>query len=132
LRVDFRRIVSEEVRDRLATHGAVLLEGDKMVGKTTTALTLCASHVHLDRDAAARAAANVDPRRILAGQPPRLIDEYQIVPGISGAVRGEVDARRAKARLPRTPEPLTLTRLSGSCSSRTNSPGRRGSVPTFG
>ena len=51
------RIVEDVVRDRLRTHGAVLLEGPKAVGKTTTALRLAASAVRLDRDAPARQAA---------------------------------------------------------------------------
>ena len=87
---------NRDVTTRLTTHGAVLIEGTKAVGKTTTGLTLCTSHVRLDRDAAARAAASVDPRLVLDGSPPRLIDEYQLVPGLWEAVRVEVDERRTK------------------------------------
>lgn len=85
------RIVEHVVRDRLRTHGAVLLEGAKAVGKTTTALRLAASAVRLDRDAPARQAAQIDPDLVLDGAPPRLIDEFQLAPGIWNAVRGRVD-----------------------------------------
>jgi len=64
-------IAGADVAARLATHGAVLIEGAKAVGKTTTGLALCASHVRLDRDAAARAAANADPRLVLDGSTTR-------------------------------------------------------------
>ncbi len=111
--MDYQRIAGADVSTRLTTHGAVLIEGAKAVGKTTTALTLCASHVRLDRDAAARAAARVDPRLLLDGSPPRLIDEYQLVPGIWEAVRGEIDARRAKGLFvltgSATPDPDTTS-----------------------
>lgn len=96
--MDYDRIAHEGVQARLARNGAVLIEGAKAVGKTTTALALCASHVRLDRDAAARAAASADPTLVLEGSTPRLIDEYHLVPGIWEAVRGTVDARRAKGQ----------------------------------
>jgi uncharacterized protein len=111
--MDYRRIAGADVAARLATHGAVLIEGAKAVGKTTTGLALCASHVRLDRDAAARAAANADPRLVLDGSPPRLIDEYQLVPGLWEAVRGEIDERRAKGLFvltgSATPDPETTS-----------------------
>ncbi len=94
----YRRIASTDVQARLAKHGAVLIEGAKAVGKTTTALDLCASQVHLDRDAASRAAAMADPALVLDGATPRLVDEYHLVPGMWEAVRGTVDARRAKGQ----------------------------------
>jgi uncharacterized protein len=85
------RIVEDVVRDRLRTHGAVLLEGPKAVGKTTTALRIAASAARLDRDAPARQAAQVDPDLVLDGASPRLIDEFQLAPGVWNAVRGRVD-----------------------------------------
>ncbi len=94
--MDYRRIAHTDVQARLVTHGAVLIEGAKAVGKTTTGLALCASHVRLDRDAAARAAAGADPGLVLDGSSPRLIDEYQLVPGIWETVRSHIDERRAK------------------------------------
>lgn len=86
-----RRIVESLVEARLRTHGAVLLTGPKAVGKTTTARGFAASEVRLDQDRAALTAAQTDPRLVLDGDYPRLIDEYQLVPGIWNTVRGRVD-----------------------------------------
>lgn len=85
------RIVERLVQARLRTHGAVLLTGPKAVGKTTTARRFAASEVRLDQDRAALAAALTDPRLVLDGDRPRLIDEYQLAPGMWNAVRGTVD-----------------------------------------
>lgn len=85
------RIVERLVRARLRTHGGVLLTGPKAVGKTTTARCFAASEVRLDQDNAALTAAQTDPRLVLDGEPPRLIDEYQLAPGIWNAVRGRID-----------------------------------------
>lgn len=90
------RIVETLVESRLRTHGAVLLIGPKAVGKTTTARRFAASEVRLDQDPASLAAARADPRLILNGENPRLIDEYQLAPGMWNAVRGRVDDRGEK------------------------------------
>jgi predicted AAA+ superfamily ATPase len=87
------RIVDAEVRARLAANGAVVIEGPKACGKTETARQQAASEVLLDVDAAAQQAAAIDPRLVLDGATPRLIDEWQIVPEIWNHVRREVDAR---------------------------------------
>lgn len=86
-----RRVVEGLVTSRLKTHGGVLITGPKAVGKTTTALTFAASDVRLDQDRAALTAARIDPRIILDGAVPRLIDEYQLVDGLWEAVRGRID-----------------------------------------
>lgn len=86
-----RRIVEEQVEARLRTHGAVLLTGPKAVGKTTTARGFAASEVRLDQDHAALTAAQTDPRLVLDGEHPRLIDEYQLADGMWNVVRGRVD-----------------------------------------
>jgi predicted AAA+ superfamily ATPase len=85
------RIAETLVEARLRTHGAVLLTGPKAVGKTTTARCFAASEVRLDQDHAALTAAQTDPRLVLDGEHPRLIDEYQLAPGIWNAVRGRID-----------------------------------------
>jgi predicted AAA+ superfamily ATPase len=88
------RVVDEELRDRLETSGAVLIEGPKACGKTETARQAAASEVLLDVDERARAAAALDPSLILAGDPPRLIDEWQVEPRVWNHVRRAVDDRR--------------------------------------
>jgi predicted AAA+ superfamily ATPase len=85
------RIVESLVQARLRTHGAVLLTGPKAIGKTTTARRFAASEVRLDQDRAALTAAQTDPRLVLDGDHPRLIDEYQLAGGMWNAVRGRVD-----------------------------------------
>lgn len=91
-----RRIMEDSIRAQLRRNGGVLITGPKAVGKTTTARTLSASEVRLDRDHAARIAAAVDPSLILDGDEPRLIDEYQLVEGVYEAVRGRIDDESRK------------------------------------
>ncbi|HXS46060.1 MAG TPA: DUF4143 domain-containing protein [Solirubrobacterales bacterium] len=88
------RVVDEELGQRLKTSGAVLIEGPKACGKTETARQMAASEALLDVDEGARAAATVDPNLILAGDTPRLIDEWQVEPRIWNHVRRAVDERR--------------------------------------
>lgn len=90
------RVIEATLEAQLRRNGAVLVTGPKAVGKTTTARRLCASEVRLERDRAARTAAEVDPALILEGARPRLIDEYQLVEGIYEAVRGRVDDEGGK------------------------------------
>jgi predicted AAA+ superfamily ATPase len=91
-----KRVVEGQLQGRLRTHGAVLVTGPKAVGKTTTARRFAASEVRLDRDPAALTAAQADPRLVLDGENPRLIDEYQLAGGVWSAVRGRVDDLGAK------------------------------------
>jgi hypothetical protein len=90
------RIVDEKLRDKLDAKGAVVIEGPKWCGKTTTALQLAGSILRMDepgnRDANIQM-AEIDPSRLLDGETPRLIDEWQIAPKIWDAVRYEVDMR---------------------------------------
>ena len=85
------RIIEQSVEARLRSHGAVLITGPKTAGKTTTARSFAASTVRLDRDPAALKTAQANPDLILDGDNPRLIDEYQLAPGVWNAVRGRVD-----------------------------------------
>lgn len=88
------RVVDEELRQRLETSGAVLVEGPKACGKTETARQMAGSEVLLDVDEGARAAAAVDPSLVLAGDSPRLIDEWQAEPRIWNHVRRAIDERK--------------------------------------
>ena len=87
------RIVDAELDARLAAAGAVVIEGPKASGKTETARQRAASSVLLDVDDNARRAAAVDPSLVLDGPPPRLIDEWQVEPGLWNHVRRAVDDR---------------------------------------
>ena len=87
------RILDAELQTSLRALGAVLIEGPKWCGKTMTARQVAASEVRLDVDQGARDAAAVDPALVLDGDPPRLIDEWQVEPRIWDHVRRAVDDR---------------------------------------
>ena len=70
-----------------------MVEGPRACGKTATAVTFANSLVLLDVDERARRAADVEPSLVLAGETPRLIDEWQVVPAIWNHVRRAVDVR---------------------------------------
>lgn len=88
------RLVDAVLRRRLLSHGAVLIEGPKACGKTSTARQQAASEVRLDADPAMRRAGLADPANLLDGATPRLIDEWQRVPDVWDAVRAAVDDRQ--------------------------------------
>lgn len=87
------RVTDGELEQLLRTSGAVVVEGPKACGKTATARRHAASEVLLDVDAAARRAAELDPSLVLDGATPRLIDEWQVVPGVWNHTRRRVDDR---------------------------------------
>ncbi|WP_291382862.1 DUF4143 domain-containing protein [Demequina sp.] len=89
-----QRVVDSELVERLASAGAVLIEGPKASGKTATARHHANSEVLLDIDHGARASIDIDPGLVLAGDAPRLLDEWQLAPNLWNAVRREVDARQ--------------------------------------
>jgi len=87
------RVADGLVVSGLQAVGAVVIEGPKACGKTETARRHAGSEVLLDIDPEAQRAADIDPRLILPGAAPRLIDEWQRAPRIWDAVRREVDTR---------------------------------------
>lgn len=93
--MDYKRRLSDvELQRRLAAAGAVLVTGPKACGKTETALQLARSVARLDTDPQARLAMQVEPLRVLRGDTPRLLDEWQEFPEIWNLVRHEVDAKK--------------------------------------
>lgn len=92
------RIVDQQIVRDLRAMGAVVLEGPKASGKTASAQQHAASEVRLDVDPAAADLARLDPRLVLEGPAPRLIDEWQVEPSIWNAVRRAVDDRQAKGQ----------------------------------
>ena len=82
------------LQERLETFGAVLIEGPKWTGKTTTAEQQAKSVIKLqDPDKAEEylTTAATKPSLLLKGEQPRLIDEWQDAPMIWDAVRTAVD-----------------------------------------
>ncbi len=90
------RIADALLEKKLKGMGAVLIEGPKWCGKTTTAEQHAKSVIYMDDPASRQAnleAADIDPNLILDGATPRLIDEWQIAPQLWDAVRFTVDHR---------------------------------------
>ena len=82
---------------KLKAKGAVLIEGPKWCGKTTTAEEMAASKVMLakpDEKAHFKNLLEIDTEVALAGKAPMLIDEWQTMPKLWDAVRYTVDHRR--------------------------------------
>ena len=91
-----KRIADDILKKKLEGKGAVLIEGPKWCGKTTTAEQMAASVLYMDdpqKKAQNIAMAELSPKRLLAGETPRLIDEWQLAPKLWDAIRFEVDHR---------------------------------------
>ncbi|MGH3273161.1 MAG: ATP-binding protein, partial [Streptosporangiaceae bacterium] len=92
------RIVDGLLDDLLTSFPAVSLVGPRAAGKTTTAIRRAATVLRLD-DPAVRQAVAADPDAMITGLPePILLDEWQEVPEILGAVKRSVDADPAPGR----------------------------------
>ena len=90
------RICDSELQQALAAMGAVLIEGAKWCGKTSTAAHIAKSALFMQDPDHARSyqqMADTKPSLLLTGEPPRLIDEWQMAPVLWDAVRYEVDKR---------------------------------------
>ena len=84
------------LKERLEAFGAILIEGPKWCGKTTTAEQVAKSVIKLqdpDMRYEYLAAAATKPSLLLKGETPRLIDEWQDAPVLWDAVRTMVDNR---------------------------------------
>jgi predicted AAA+ superfamily ATPase len=96
--MDYRpRLIDAQLSGALDAVGAVVLEGQRAVGKTESGRHAARSEVRVDSPAARQAFA-VDPGLLLAGATPRLIDEWQTEPDLWNEVRHEVDRRQAKGQ----------------------------------
>lgn len=90
------RVIDRLLADKLEAMGAVLIEGPKYCGKTTTGEQQARSVLYMadpeikDRNLTM---ASTNIKRLLAGDTPRLIDEWQIAPKLWDAIRFEVDHR---------------------------------------
>ena len=90
------RVEDRLLAEKLEAFGAVLIEGPKYCGKTTLASQQAGSILSMaDTDTLGQnlALARTNISRLLAGETPRLIDEWQIAPQFWDAVRNEVDKR---------------------------------------
>ncbi len=90
------RLCDVELQLALSASGAVLIEGAKWCGKTSTASHASKSAVYMqDPDMAStlQAMADTKPSLLLKGETPRLLDEWQVAPVLWDAVRFTVDQR---------------------------------------
>ena len=91
----------QRIADRILTRkvlgkGAVLIEGPKWCGKTTTAKQLAKSVLDLGDSAVLKQSEQLielSPKTLLEGKTPKLIDEWQALPPIWDSIRSEVDRR---------------------------------------
>lgn len=93
-----KRISDEELKRKLTASGALLIRGMKASGKTQSAKQLAASIISFDRDEQVPLLMESAPERLLLGDTPRLIDEWQEYPKIWNYVRHEVDQRNKTAQ----------------------------------
>ena len=94
---DYRKRIADDILARkLEGKGAVLIEGPKWCGKTTTAEQIAASILYMDdpeKKLQNIAMSELNPKRLLIGPVPRLIDEWQLAPKLWDAIRFEIDHR---------------------------------------
>ena len=92
----YQRVSDKVLLDHLESKGAVLIEGAKWCGKTTSAQHIAKSVIEMDRPDMTeqyQQMARINPSNLLEGEVPHLIDEWQIATNIWNAVRYEVDRR---------------------------------------
>lgn len=89
-----KRIADDILKDNLLYFGAVQITGPKFCGKTETAKQQAKSQINLQTDPSVAIAMSSDPRVLLIGDTPKLIDEWQDYPLIRNVVRHEVDERK--------------------------------------
>lgn len=91
------RLADKTLERKLKGKGAVLIQGPKWCGKTTTAEQMAKSILYMSKPEDVKSnlmAADINPSKLLEGDTPRLIDEWQIAPKLWDAVRFEVDHRK--------------------------------------
>ena len=92
----YQRVSDKVLLEHLESKGAVLIEGAKWCGKTTSAKHIAKSVIEMDRPDMTeqyQQMARINPSNLLEGEVPHLIDEWQIATNIWNAVRYEVDRR---------------------------------------
>ncbi len=92
-----KRIADILLERKLAGKGAVLIEGPKWCGKTTTASMQAKSILDLGDSEIlkeSKSMIEISPRKLLEGETPRLIDEWQTLPALWDSIRNLVDKRQ--------------------------------------
>lgn len=86
----YQRLIEKEIELKLRTSGAVVVAGPKFCGKTTTCMLYQKSFVKLNTKQAI-AMARMNPKAVLKGETPRLIDEWQKAPDVWNQVKDDLD-----------------------------------------
>lgn len=86
----YSRLIEKEIDRKMKSSGAVLVAGPKFCGKTTTCMLYQKSFAKLNTKQAI-ALAKLNPKSVLSGEKPRLIDEWQTVPDIWNQVKDDLD-----------------------------------------
>lgn len=92
------RISDSELQRKLESAGALLIRGPKACGKTESAKQFAHSILAVDQDEQVPLLMETAPQRLLLGETPRLIDEWQEQPKIWNYVRHEIDNRKQTAQ----------------------------------
>ena len=93
-----KRFADNILKEKLEAKGAVLVEGAKWCGKTTTSEQLAKSILYMQDPKKKQQnieLADINPAILLKGDTPRLIDEWQLAPKLWDAIRFEIDQRDA-------------------------------------
>lgn len=86
----YKRYIDNIIEKKLKSSGAVVIEGPKFCGKTTTSLQYAKSSIRLNTRQAIEL-AKLETKNVLRGDKPRVIDEWQTVPDIWNQVKGWID-----------------------------------------
>lgn len=96
-----KRIQDETLQKKLRSAGAVLIEGPKWCGKTTTAEQIAQSVIYMNEPGKReqyQQLIDLDPERLLSGEVPKLIDEWQEAPQLWDSIRFAVDHRNQEGQ----------------------------------
>lgn len=96
-----KRVVDEILESKLKGSGAILIEGPKWCGKTTTSLQFAKSDLVMTDPTSEKEnllLADINPNILLEGETPRLIDEWQVAPKLWDAIRFLVDKRNLEGQ----------------------------------
>ena len=96
-----KRVADELLAKKLKAKGAVLIEGPKWCGKTTTAEKIANSILYMAKPEDKKqnlTLVDLNPSLLLEGENPRLIDEWQIAPKLWDAIRFEIDHRQKEGQ----------------------------------
>lgn len=92
------RAVDEALDELLHAMGAVLIEGARGCGKTSTGLEHSRSSIRLDSSPHLIELVSLNPLELLKGETPRLVDEWQLAPALWNVIRHEIDDRQQRGQ----------------------------------